>query len=89
MPSVDKLNLGDHWDFQQDIDPKQTYKATKAWLRKRFWNVLEWPSQSPDLNPIENLWWDLKKAFAAQRPSKIIKLEAFAHEEWAKILIEV
>lgn len=35
----------------------------------------------PDLNPTENLWWDLKKAVAARKPKNIIKLEAFAHEE--------
>ena len=48
MPSVDKLNLGDHWTFQQDNDPKHTSKSNKAWLSKRSWNILEWPSQSPD-----------------------------------------
>ena len=82
MPSVDILNLGDHWIFQQDNDPKHTSKSTKAWLRKRSWNVLEWPSQSPDLNLIENLWWDLKKAVAAQKPSNITELEAWGFCTW-------
>ena len=44
--------------------------------------------QSLDLNLIENLWWDLKRAVAAWKPSNINKLEVFACEEWAKIPIE-
>uniref|UniRef100_A0A8C5LM47 Transposase Tc1-like domain-containing protein n=1 Tax=Leptobrachium leishanense TaxID=445787 RepID=A0A8C5LM47_9ANUR len=52
------------------------------------WNILEWPSQSPDLNPIENLWWDLKKAVAVRKPKNVTELEAFAHDEWAKIPVD-
>ncbi|KAF7645443.1 hypothetical protein LDENG_00204490, partial [Lucifuga dentata] len=57
-----------------------------VWRRKnKSWKILEWLSQSPDLNPIENLWWDLKKAVAARKPKNINELEAIAHEEWTKI----
>jgi len=37
------------------------------------------------LNPIENLWWDLKKAVAVRTPKNITELEAIAHEQWAQI----
>ncbi|KAF7646122.1 hypothetical protein LDENG_00193360 [Lucifuga dentata] len=72
MLSVRKLKLGRHWTFQQDNYPKHASKS-------------KWLSQSPDLNPIENLWWDLKKAVEACKPKNINELEAIAHEEWAKI----
>ncbi len=48
--------------------------------------VLEWPSQSLDLNPIEMLWHDLKLSFHAWKPSSVAELKQFCKEEWAKIL---
>uniref|UniRef100_A0A8C5R5K8 Tc1-like transposase DDE domain-containing protein n=1 Tax=Leptobrachium leishanense TaxID=445787 RepID=A0A8C5R5K8_9ANUR len=60
----------------------------EVWLQIKGWNILEWPSQSPDLNPIENLWWDLKKAVAVRKPKNVTELEAFAHDEWAKIPVD-
>lgn len=83
--SVTKLKLRRSWVFQQDNDPKHCSKSTKAFMQRNNYNVLEWPSQSPDLNIIENLWGDLKRAVHARHPSNLTELEMYCKEEWSKL----
>ncbi len=47
--------------------------------------VLEWPSQSLDLNPIEMLWHDLQQPIHARKPSNVPEFKQFCKEERAKI----
>ncbi len=53
--SADKLYGDADFIFQQDLAPAHTAIGTKSWFNDHGVTVLDWPANSPDLNPIENL----------------------------------
>ncbi len=55
LPFADKLYGDADFIFQQDLAPAHTAKGTKSWFNDHGVTVLDWPANSPDLNPIENL----------------------------------
>ncbi len=77
--------LGRRALFQHDNDPKHTSKATVGFLKKNRVKVIQWPSMSPDLNPIEHLWGILKRQVEHHSPSSIQFLKEVILEEWKKI----
>ena len=77
--------------FQQNGDPKHTAKVVRLWLAEQKFCVLKWPTQSPDLNPIENLWCIVKRRLAQYEnpPTGIIELWSRVQSEWSKISPEI
>ena len=45
----------DKWILQEDNDPKHLSKKAQDWKIDNQINRLSWPSQSPHLNPMENV----------------------------------
>ncbi|KAF4646999.1 hypothetical protein FOL46_004823, partial [Perkinsus olseni] len=74
--------------FQQDNASCHASRSTKAWLLDREVQTCTWPSLSPDLNPIENVWGQLarmvyKPGRAAY--STVGELEGAVHRAWAEL----
>jgi hypothetical protein len=77
--------------FQHDNDPKHTAKSVKEYLNDKSYEIMLWPPQSPDLNPIENCWSLLKnKLFSEYKkpPSGIKELFDRCSEQWELIKID-
>ncbi len=88
FPSADKLYGDADFIFQQDLAHAHTAKRTKSWFNDHAVTVLDWPANSPDLNPTENLWGIVKRKMRDTRPNDADDLNAAIKATWASITPE-
>ncbi len=88
LPSTDKIYGDADFIFQQDLAPAHTAKGTKSWFNDHSVTVLDWPENSPDLIPEENLWGIVKRKMRDTRPNNADDLKAAIKATWASITLE-
>lgn len=81
--------LGRGWILQMDNDPKHRSKVVSQWIKDNRVKVLEWPSQSPDLNPIENLWYELGKLVGRRTHKNKDDLFTDLSSEWNNLPVSL
>ena len=82
LPSVEKLFGDDSFVFQHDLAPAHRAHKTFKYLKEKQIDVLEWPSNSPDLNIIEFVWQKMKTRVQQVHPRTLEELKAALLEVW-------
>ncbi len=83
--SADKLYGDADFIFQQDLAPAHTAKCNKSRFNDHGVTVLDWPANSPDLNPIENLWGIIKRKMRDIRPNNTDDLKTAIKATWSSL----
>ena len=88
IPS-DPCLVGQGFILQQDNDPKHTSRLCQNYLRRKEQDgrleIMEWPAQSPDLNPIELVWDELDRRVKANQPSSATHLWELLQQCWEEL----
>ena len=85
VPAADQLFGDNEFIFQQDLAPPHSAKSTQAWCENCHVHVLDWPANSPDFNPIENLWGIVKKKLHKHQPNTCEQLKDAIKTCWNEV----
>jgi len=86
---VAKEWFGDNWLLYEDNDPKHKSRYSKAWKSTHSVNEMTTPAQSPDMNPIENVWHLLKRKITKKKPKTLHQLIRITKQEWNNFTLEM
>jgi hypothetical protein len=85
IEGMNNLFTPHHWTLMQDGASAHTCAETLRQLRPQIDILEDWPSGSPDLNPIENLWAIMKRRVQATDPQTIPDLVQVIRSVWEEI----
>jgi transposase len=85
IEELDQLHGPFQWIFQQDGARCHTAHEVVDWLEESVDLIVDWPANSPDLNPIELLWAVLKAAVQKFRPETLDDLKVVLQAAWDSI----
>jgi transposase len=87
LPFINSLENENDYIFQEDNAPIHTARIAKRWKEDNNITSLPWPAQSPDLNPIENLWDELDRKVRKHKPLPKNRddLWQILQDEWLKL----
>ena len=70
--------------FQHDGAPAHSSRLVQKWFRNIRTEILDWPENSPDLNPIENLWKIVKRKLAKKKPRHLEDMHYWIKMIWCQ-----